>query len=66
MMSFIVSDHSSPEASWWSTVRSLIAKCHQRIQLRFELARLSERDLADMKLTRNEIFDETQKPFWQD
>jgi uncharacterized protein YjiS (DUF1127 family) len=66
MMSFIVSDHSSPEASSWSTVRSLIAKCHQRIQSRFELERLSERDLADMKLTRLEIFDEIQKPFWQD
>ena len=28
--------------------------------------RASERDLADMKLTRLEIFDETRKPFWQE
>jgi uncharacterized protein YjiS (DUF1127 family) len=65
MMSFIVSDHFFRDASWWSTARSLIAECTQRIQSRFELERLSERDLADMKLTRLEIFDETQKPFWQ-
>jgi uncharacterized protein YjiS (DUF1127 family) len=66
MMSFIISDHTFRDLSWWNTVRLLIAKCHQRIQLRFELERLGERDLADMKLTRLEIFDETQKPFWQD
>jgi anaerobic selenocysteine-containing dehydrogenase len=34
----------------------------QRVQCRFEFERLSERDLADMKLTRLEIFDETRKP----
>ena len=38
----------------------------ERVQSRFELERLSDRDLADMKLTRLEIFDETQKPFWQE
>ena len=47
------------------TVRSLFAEWQQRVQSRFELERLSERDLLDMKLTRLEIFDETQKPFWQ-
>jgi uncharacterized protein YjiS (DUF1127 family) len=62
MMSRIVSDHSFRRASWWSTARSLFAECQQRVQSRFELERLSERDLADMKLTRLEIFDETQKP----
>jgi len=66
MMSLIVSDHSFRHASWWSTVRSLFAEWQQRVQCRFELERLSERDLADMKLTRLEIFDETQKPFWQE
>jgi uncharacterized protein YjiS (DUF1127 family) len=48
------------------TVRWLFAESQQRVQSRFELERLSERDLADMKLTRLEIFDETQKPFWQE
>ena len=66
MMSFIVSDRSFRNASWWNTARSLITECQQRIQSRFELGRLSERDLGDMRLTRLEIFDETQKPFWQD
>ena len=47
------------------TVRSLFAEWQQRVQSRFELERLSERDLLDMKLTRLEIFDERQKPFWQ-
>ena len=46
-------------------MRSLFAECQQRVQSRVELERLSERDLADMKLTRLEIFDERQKPFWQ-
>jgi uncharacterized protein YjiS (DUF1127 family) len=66
MMSLIVSDHSFRHASYWSTVRSLFAEWQQRVQSRFELERLSERDLADMKLTRLEIFHETQKPFWQE
>ena len=66
MMSLIVSDHSFRHASCWSTVRSLFAEWQQRVQSRFELERLSERDLLDMKLTRLEIFDETQKPFWQE
>jgi uncharacterized protein YjiS (DUF1127 family) len=42
------------------------APSQRRVQSRFELERLSERDLADMKLTRLEIFHETQKPFWQE
>jgi uncharacterized protein YjiS (DUF1127 family) len=65
MMSPIVSDNSFRHASWWSAMRSLFAECQQRVQSRVELERLSERDLADMKLTRLEIFDERQKPFWQ-
>jgi uncharacterized protein YjiS (DUF1127 family) len=66
MMWRIVSDHSFRHASCWSTVRSLFAEWQQRVQSRFELERLNERDLADMKLTRLEIFHETQKPFWQE
>jgi uncharacterized protein YjiS (DUF1127 family) len=40
---------------WWRRVRS-----------RSELERLDERDLADMGLTRPDIFSEIQKPFWQE
>jgi uncharacterized protein YjiS (DUF1127 family) len=65
MMSPILSDHSFRHASWWRIVGSLFAEWQQRVQSRFELERLSERDLVDMNLTRLEIFDERQKPFWQ-
>ena len=64
-MSLGVSDKSCRNASRPSAVWSLIAKWQQRIQSRFELKRLSKRDLADMKLTRLEVFNESQKPFWQ-
>jgi uncharacterized protein YjiS (DUF1127 family) len=32
---------------------------------RYELESLSERDLADMGMTRIDAFNEIQKPFWQ-
>jgi uncharacterized protein YjiS (DUF1127 family) len=47
-------------------VRSVFVEWQGRVQSRFNIERLSERDLADMGLTRLEIFDETQKPFWQE
>ena len=31
----------------------------------YELERLTERDLADMGMTRTDAFNETQKPFWE-
>ena len=36
-----------------------------RIVSRYELESLSERDLADMGMTRVDAFNEIQKPFWQ-
>ena len=47
-------------------LRSLLDGCRRRVSSRFALQRLSERDLADMGLTRLDVFEETQKPFWQD
>ena len=38
----------------------------QRIRSRYEFERLDERDLADMGLTPTDIFNEIQKPFWQE
>jgi uncharacterized protein YjiS (DUF1127 family) len=64
MMSLGVS--GLPNPSCWSTLRSLVAEWQQRVQSRFALERLGERDLADIRLTRLEVFDETQKPFWQE
>jgi uncharacterized protein YjiS (DUF1127 family) len=37
-----------------------------RVRSRFALQRLSEHDLADMGLTRLDVFEEAQKPFWQE
>ena len=39
---------------WWHPVRS-----------RHELERLDERDLADMGMTRTDVFNEIEKPFWE-
>jgi uncharacterized protein YjiS (DUF1127 family) len=43
----------------------LFAEWWRRVQSRYELERLSERDLADMRLTRLDALDEMQKPFWE-
>jgi uncharacterized protein YjiS (DUF1127 family) len=37
----------------------------QRIRLRYEVERLTEQELADMRLTREDALSEVQKPFWQ-
>jgi len=66
MMSLGVGENLLPPPSRWSKVRSVFVEWQGRVQSRFNIERLSERDLADMGLTRLEIFDETQKPFWQE
>ena len=49
----------------WSKLATLLAEWRQRVRSRHELERLSERDLADMGLTRLDVVNETQKPFWE-
>ena len=49
----------------WSKLAALFAEWWRRVQSRYELERLSERDLADMRLTRLDALDEMQKPFWE-
>jgi uncharacterized protein YjiS (DUF1127 family) len=44
---------------------ALFAEWWWRLQSRYEVKRLSERDLADMRLTRLDAVKETQKPFWE-
>jgi uncharacterized protein YjiS (DUF1127 family) len=46
-------------------LRSLLDCWRGRVWSRFALQRLSERDLADIGLTRLDVFEEAQKPFWQ-
>jgi uncharacterized protein YjiS (DUF1127 family) len=50
----------------WNGSQKLLTVWWQRIRSRYELERLDERDLADMGLTRPDIFNEIQKPFWQE
>ena len=43
----------------------LLTEWRQRIRLRYEVERLTEQELADMGLTREDAINELQKPFWQ-
>ena len=49
----------------WSQLEALFGEWWHRIVSRYELESLSERDLADMGMTRVDAFNEIQKPFWQ-
>jgi uncharacterized protein YjiS (DUF1127 family) len=49
----------------WSKLTVLFAEWWRRVQSRYDLERLSERDLADMRRTRLDALDEMQKPFWE-
>jgi uncharacterized protein YjiS (DUF1127 family) len=48
-----------------SRLAALFVEWRRRVRSRYELERLSERDLADMGLTRPDIANEIQKPFWE-
>jgi uncharacterized protein YjiS (DUF1127 family) len=48
-----------------SKLAVLFAEWRRRVRSRYELDRLSERDLADMGLTRLDALSEVQKPFWE-
>ena len=43
----------------------LLTEWRQRMRLRYEVERLTEQELADMRLTREDALNEVQKPFWQ-
>jgi uncharacterized protein YjiS (DUF1127 family) len=43
----------------------VITEWRQRIRLRYEVEQLTEREPADMRLTRQDALNEVQKPFWQ-
>jgi uncharacterized protein YjiS (DUF1127 family) len=50
----------------WKKLAELFAEWRRRVQSRYELERLDERDLADMGLTRLDALNEVQKPFWEE
>jgi uncharacterized protein YjiS (DUF1127 family) len=49
----------------WSNLQTVFAKWWHRIRSRCDLERLTERDLADMGMTRTDASNETQKPIWR-
>jgi len=49
----------------WSRLTALFGEWRRRVQSRYELDRLGERDLADMGLTRLDALNEMEKPFWE-
>lgn len=46
-------------------LRQLLRTWHQRFEQRYELARISERDLNDVGLTWDDVAHEVDKPFWR-
>jgi uncharacterized protein YjiS (DUF1127 family) len=44
---------------------ALFTEWWRRVQSRYEIERLTERELADMWLTRLDTVEEMQKPFWE-
>ena len=49
----------------WGKLTTLFGEWRRRVQSRYELDRLGERDLADMGLTRLDALNEMEKPFWE-
>jgi uncharacterized protein YjiS (DUF1127 family) len=49
-----------------SEVKRYFVECVRRVHSRYELIALSERDLADMGMTRLDAFNEAIKPFWEE
>jgi uncharacterized protein YjiS (DUF1127 family) len=66
MISLTICGIMSVGPSCQCKLRLLLDGWRGRVWSRFALQRLSERDLADMGLTRLDVFEEAQKPFWQD
>ena len=61
--------HPLTKSQLWSVVPRLGARLRQwqrRSRERDELARLSERELRDLGLSRGTVYDELRKPFWRE
>ena len=52
--------------AWRKVARVRLAEWQQRSTGRRELLKLTERDLRDIGITRNEAQAEANKPFWQE
>lgn len=54
-----------PIASWIEKVGVTLALWRERARYRRELARMSERELSDIGVSRSQIAGEINKPFWR-
>lgn len=54
-----------PIALWIEKVSAILALWRERARYRRELARMSERELSDIGISRSQIAGETDKPFWR-
>ena len=56
---------ASLAAGIWARVGETLHLWRQRYRDRLELARLTERDLRDVGVSRSDIAHELEKPFWR-
>ena len=49
----------------WSELRAVFIEWRQRVRSRYELMMLDDRELWDMGLTRGDVDNEVNKPFWR-
>jgi len=51
--------------SWSEIIRTMVVEWRRRVRQRQELMTLTDRDFADMRMTRSDAIEEASKPFWQ-
>jgi uncharacterized protein YjiS (DUF1127 family) len=49
----------------WSELRAVFIEWRQRVHSRYALMMLDDRELWDMGLTRGDVDNEVNKPFWR-
>ena len=60
-----LSRQSAPE-HWWKSFAAQVARWRKLHQQRVELATLSDDALKDMGLSRADVYEEIERPFWDD
>lgn len=51
---------------WWTSARAQVARWQRLHRQRMQLASLSDEALKDLGLSRADVFEETERPFWND
>ncbi|MEN4751351.1 MULTISPECIES: DUF1127 domain-containing protein [Pseudomonas] len=60
-----LSRESAPER-WWKSAVAQVARWRKLHHQRVELAALSDDALKDMGLSRADVYEEVERPFWDD